>query len=59
MVKLTQRVFKIRYLFKIGTAILLLGRIAVTNLNSILKNKDVTLLTKVHMVKVTVSVVVT
>ena len=34
---------------------LLLGRKAVTNLNSILKSKDITLLTKVHIVKVMVS----
>ena len=30
---------------------LLLGRKAVTNLDSILKNRDITLLTKVHLVK--------
>ena len=30
---------------------LLLGRKAMTNLNSILKNRDITLLTKVHIVK--------
>ena len=30
---------------------LLLGRIVMTNLDSILKSRDVTLLTKVHMVK--------
>ena len=30
---------------------LLLGRIAMTNLDSILKNRDITLLTKVHLVK--------
>ena len=30
---------------------LLLGRKAMTNLNSILKSKDITLLTKVHLVK--------
>ena len=30
---------------------LLLGRKAMTNLNSILKNRDITLLTKVHLVK--------
>ena len=30
---------------------LLLGRIAVTNLDSILKSRDITLLTKVHIVK--------
>ena len=33
---------------------LLLGRKAMTNLDSILKNKDITLLTKVHIVKATV-----
>ena len=32
---------------------LLLGRKAMTNLNSILKSLDITLLTKVHIVKVT------
>ena len=31
---------------------LLLGRKAMTNLDSILKSKDITLLTKVHLVKV-------
>ena len=31
---------------------LLLGRKAMTNLDSILKNRDITLLTKVHIVKV-------
>jgi len=31
---------------------LLLGRKAMTNLNSILKSLDITLLTKVHIVKV-------
>ena len=31
---------------------LLLGRKAVTNLDSILKSRDITLLTKVHIVKV-------
>ena len=30
---------------------LLLGRIAMTNLNSVLKSRDITLLTKVHIVK--------
>ena len=30
---------------------LLLGRNAMTNLDSILKNKDITLLTKVHIVR--------
>ena len=29
----------------------LLGRVAMTNLDSILKNRDITLLTKVHLVK--------
>ena len=33
---------------------LLLGRKTMTNLDSILKNRDVTLLTKVHLVKATV-----
>ena len=33
---------------------LLLGRIAMTNLDSILKSRDITLLTKVHLVKVMV-----
>ena len=33
---------------------LLLGKKAVTNLDSILKSKDITLLTKVHIVKVMV-----
>ena len=37
---------------------MLLGRKAVTNLNSILENKDITLLTKVHIVKVLVFPVV-
>ena len=34
---------------------LLLGRKAVTNLDSILKSRDITLLTKVHLAKATVS----
>ena len=37
---------------------LLLGKKAITNLHSILKNRDVTLPTKVHLVKATVSPVV-
>ena len=38
---------------------LLLGRKAMTNLDSILKSTDITLLTKVHLVKSMVSLVVT
>ena len=38
---------------------LLLGRKAMTNLNSILKSRDITLPTKVHLVKDTVFPVVT
>ena len=38
---------------------LLLGRKAMTNLDSILKSKDITLLTKVHLVKAMVFPVVT
>ena len=34
---------------------LLLGRKVITNLDSILKNRDITLLTKVHLVKAMVS----
>jgi len=37
---------------------LLLGRKAMTNLNSILKSRDITLLTKVHLVKAMVFPVV-
>ena len=37
---------------------LLLGGKAMTNLDSILKSKDITLLTKVHIVKATISPVV-
>ena len=37
---------------------LLLGRKAITNLDSILKSKDITLLTKVHLVKAMVFPVV-
>ena len=37
---------------------LLLGRKAMTNLDSILKSRDITLPTKVHVVKAMVSVVV-
>ena len=37
---------------------LLLGRKAMTNLDSILKNRDITLLTKVHIVKTMVFLVV-
>ena len=36
----------------------LLGRKAMTNLNSVLKSRDITLLTKVHIVKVMVFPVV-
>ena len=38
---------------------LLLGRIVMTNLDSILKSRDITLLTKVHLVKAMVFPVVT
>ena len=38
--------------------LLLLERIAITNLNSILKSRDITLLTKVQIVKATISPVV-
>ena len=38
---------------------LLLGRKAMTNLNSILKSRDITLPTKVYLVKVVVFLVVT
>ena len=38
---------------------LLLGRKAMTNLDSILKSRDVTLLTNVHLVKATVFPIVT
>ena len=38
---------------------LLLGRKAMTNLDGIFKNRDITLLTKVHLVKSMVSLVVT
>ena len=38
---------------------LLLGRKAITNLDSILKSRDITLLTKVHLVKAMVFTVVT
>ena len=37
---------------------LLLGRIAMTNLDSILKSRDITLLTKVHILKAMVFSVV-
>ena len=37
---------------------LLLGRTAVTNLDSVLKSRDITLLTKVHIIKATVFPVV-
>ena len=37
---------------------LLLGRISMTNLDSVLKNRDITLLTKVHIVKAMVFPVV-
>jgi len=37
---------------------LLLGRKAMTNLESVLKSKDITLLTKVHLVKIMVFPVV-
>ena len=38
---------------------LLLGRKAMTNLDSVLKSRDITLLTKVHIVKAMVFLVVT
>ena len=38
---------------------LLLGRKSMTNLDSVLKSKDITLLTKVHIVKAMVSPAVT
>ena len=38
---------------------LLLGRRAMTNLDSVLKSRDITLLTKVHLVKAIVFLVVT
>ena len=38
---------------------LLLGRKAMTNLNSVLKSRDVTLLTKIHIVQAAVLPVVT
>ena len=38
---------------------LLLGRKAMTNLDSVLKSRDITLLTKVHVVKVMIFPVVT
>ena len=41
-----------------GSYGLLLGRKVVTNLDSIVKNRDITLLTKVHIVKVMVFPVV-
>ena len=37
---------------------LLLGRKAMTNLDSMLKNRDITLLTRIHLVKAMVFVVV-
>ena len=37
---------------------LLLGRKAVTNLDSVLKSRDITLLTKIHVIKAMVSLVV-
>ena len=37
---------------------LLLGRKAMTNLDGVLKSRDITLLTKVHIVKAMVSIVV-
>ena len=38
---------------------LLLGRIAMTNLDSVLKSRDITLFTKVHIIKAMVCSVVT
>ena len=38
---------------------LLLGRVAITNLDSVLKSRDITLPTKVHLVKAMVFPVVT
>ena len=45
-------------MYKILTHILLLGMKAVTNLGSILKSRDITLLTTVHIVKAMVFSVV-
>ena len=39
---------------KIKEACFSLGRISMTNLDSVLKNRDITLLIKVHIVKATV-----
>ena len=35
----------------LGSRILVFGRLAITNLDSVLKSRDITLLTKVHLVK--------
>ena len=43
---------------KLKESLLLGGRKAMTNLDSILKSRDITLLTKVHIVKATVFPVV-
>ena len=42
----------------LGSRILVFGRLAITNLDSILKGKDITWLTQVHVVKSTVFPVV-
>ena len=44
---------------EIRSILMLLGREAMTNLDSILKNRDIILLTNVHIVKVTVFLLVT
>ena len=52
------RVFLLCFTLKKYTCFLLLGRKAVTNLNSILKSRDITLSTKVCIVKAVVFPVV-
>ena len=42
---------RLYFLSKSLQMVLLLGRKAMTNLDSILKSRDITLLTKVHLVK--------
>ena len=51
----------VKYLFNSNESIkshLILGRKAMTNLDSVLKSKDITLLTKVHIVRAMVFLVV-
>ena len=46
------------FFFEVSIKILFLARIVMTNIDSILKSRDITLLTKIHLVKAMVFPVV-